>query len=70
MFRKPKLKIIVFFVGVFVLLSSLALQAQWTKQSNGLDSWFMASAIDACDTQTAVLTTGSEIYLTIDAGAT
>ena len=68
--QKQKVDVIILSITLCVLLFSLSLQAQWTKQTNGLDSWFMATAIDACNTQTAVLTSGSEIYLTINAGET
>jgi photosystem II stability/assembly factor-like uncharacterized protein len=60
---------VVFTIIMFVALSSLSLNAQWKRQTNGLpaDIGFGAS-IDACAHNTAVVSTGSELYRTSDAG--
>jgi len=63
-------KILPGFVLLFVLGSSIV-HAQWTKQTNGVPSSItagVAATIDACDEQTAVVSTGREIYRTVDSG--
>jgi len=63
-------KLLAGFVFIFVLGASI-LHAQWTKQTNGVPSSIdagVAATIDACDEKTAVVSTGWEIYRTVDSG--
>lgn len=68
LFRKKLLRGI-FTDVVLVVLSVNFLYAQWKKQTNGLPSQpGFGAAIDACDAKTAIVSSASEVYRTIDGG--
>ncbi|NOZ03983.1 MAG: T9SS type A sorting domain-containing protein [FCB group bacterium] len=73
MSRKSTHSIIILSVIVFVFLYPTLIECQWTQQTNGLPEDFTdAGAIDACDSNTAIITfssiSGSRIFQTIDGG--
>ena len=44
--------------------------SQWTLQKNGLQFWRQGNAIDACDSNTAIIVVDSTLFKTEDAGNT
>ena len=60
-----------FFIVIVLLCFSTLVEAQWHKQTNGLpDTWNLGWAIDASDSNNAIITvglsTGSGIFKTTD----
>jgi photosystem II stability/assembly factor-like uncharacterized protein len=61
--------VVVFTIILFVALSASFLHAQWKKQTTGLPTDFGVSAsMDACDNHSAVVSTGQDVFRTIDGG--
>ena len=60
-----------FYFLVVYLLFSTSVEAQWVKQTNGLpDTWNLGWAIDASDSNNAIITMGlTGIFKTTDGGA-
>ncbi len=65
--KKRILKYFIFFL--FCIFSfSATIYSQWTQQTNGLQFWKQGNAIDACDSNTAIIVVDSILYKTEDAG--
>ncbi len=50
-----------------ILLQNAA-QSQWIPTATGLPTWNIADALDACDSNTAVISIDPGVYLTVDGG--
>jgi len=58
-----------FFLSLLYIFSfSSIIYSQWTQQNNGLKFWHRGNAIDACDSNTAVIAVDSTLFETEDGG--
>ena len=67
--NKHILKYFIFFL--FCIYSfNATIYSQWTQQTNGLQPWNRGNAIDACDSNTAIIAVDSTLFKTEDGGNT
>jgi len=57
-----------FLLALCIFSFNSIIYSQWTQQTNGLQFWKQGNAIDACDSNIAVMAVDSILYKTVDAG--
>ncbi len=61
-------KCLISFLMLYIILFCSTIFPQWQQQTNGLQLWGLGEAVDACDSNTAIIAVDNILYKTEDAG--